>query len=57
METATEETVDSSSPKWVLPTDVPEMADECSTCHSDKERLIDTAAPVVEVEEENEGAG
>ncbi len=29
----------------------------CLNCHADKERLIDTAAPVQEVKTENEGAG
>ena len=31
--------------------------DECVACHEDKEMLIQTAKPVVEVESENEGAG
>lgn len=32
-------------------------AANCIDCHADKERLIDTAAPVVEAEAENEGEG
>ena len=46
------------------PTDEPTEAapaqvseDACLDCHSDQQMLIDTAAPVEEVESENEGAG
>jgi len=40
-----------------LPTDTPEVIDECLACHKDKQRLIDTAKPEEEVVSENEGAG
>ena len=47
----------------VVVTEVPEVTaevevvSECISCHQDKDRLIDTADPVVEAVEENEGAG
>jgi len=34
-----------------------ESDDTCINCHTDKQALIDTSDPVVEVESENEGAG
>ena len=49
MPTPTEETA-------VLPTEEPEL-DECLACHTDKDQLIKTADPVVEVISENEGEG
>lgn len=54
VETATEVAV--VEPTVEMPTEVPET-DKCVECHTDKDQLIDTADPVVEVESENEGAG
>ncbi len=37
--------------------DLPEQDNACLNCHSDKQRLIETAAPEQEVHEESSGEG
>ena len=44
------------------PTDIPTpteepVVDNCVDCHTDKDQLVDTADPVLEVISENEGEG
>ena len=70
--TATEEQVEEPTPTATQPepTEAPTLeptleptveeineAQSCINCHSDKDRLIDTADPVEVVETENEGEG
>lgn len=63
-ESQTEDTeVEEAQAPTEEPTEIPEPAEEevavdaCVVCHQDKDLLIETAKPVVEVESENEGAG
>jgi len=49
---AAEKPVETEAVAEVLP-----EKDECVTCHTDKQRLIDTAKPVVEEESESSGVG
>ena len=49
----TEEPGESENDQAVSPGEI----SACMECHSDQAMLIDTAAPVEEVESENEGAG
>ena len=47
-------------PITVNPTPTSQQAqepNECLNCHADQQRLIDTAAPVVEAESESSGVG
>ena len=52
-------TTPTQSAQEVAPTTAPAEAaeDACVTCHTDKERLIETADAVVEEVEESKGAG
>lgn len=59
--TATEEPMEENTPEptevVVETPEVEEVVDYCVDCHTEKEQLIDTAKPIVEVVSENEGAG
>ena len=52
----TETTVPATPTDVPTPTEVP-VADQCVACHTDHDQLVDTAAPVVALESENEGEG
>ena len=57
-ETSTAEPTDEAAPAPKLASVVEAVEENhCLDCHGDKQRLIDTAKPVVEVVSENEGAG
>ena len=58
--TVTEEPVKENTPEpteVVVNTPEVEIVDYCVDCHTEKEQLVDTAMPMVEVVSENEGAG
>ena len=52
----TETTVPATPTDMPTPTEEP-VADQCVACHTDHDQLVDTAAPVVALETENEGEG
>lgn len=52
MVTAEQEVVETEAVVEVQP-----ETDECVACHTDKQRLIDTAMPEVEAEAESKGVG
>jgi hypothetical protein len=63
--TAAQPTIAAAAEETEAPTEAPletevavvEQVDYCLECHTDKDQLIDTAAPEEEVVEESEGAG
>ena len=61
-ESPTEEAVEENTPvptqaEISEPEEEPEVVDHCVDCHTEKEHLVDTAKPIVEIVSENEGAG
>ncbi len=56
-ETPTAETAAAPTAEATATASVDVNSEECVACHTDKQKLIDTAAPVVEAEGESKGVG